>query len=270
MSQEIFFQLNSIYELIRDIHNLYIKYEKDIKINSFKSCGYGVDTISDIIQTNKDSPFLLEIKIITIKEYDKIRLNTIEDIFKYVLFLPIAVITPIGKWKFIDEPYYIYYSDNFSINLIRNLDLKLVIPSYIDKNNIIKNALFIPKKYINLSILEKYENNKNLDPIYLFYVFNESELTKLNNNYEKYFNKNIIGYEMCLYLFDNFIKSLIYLDKFDDKIEYKKQYLLKAITYFNYLKDLYIKKNIFAYSNHKYPERTIFYYSYLDYFNNMR
>ncbi len=270
MSQAIIFQLNMIYELIRDIHKLYIKYEKDIKINSFKSCGYGIDTITDIIQTNKDSPFLLEIKIVTVKEYDKTKLNTIEDIFKYVLFLPISVITPIGKWTFIDDPYYINFNTNFSINLVRNLDLKLIIPSYIDSNGIIKNALFIPKKYINRLILEKYENNKKLDSRYLFYVLNETDLTKLNNNYQDFFSKDIIGYEMCLYLFDNFIKSLIYLDKFDDKLEYKKQYILKGITYFNYLKDLYIKKNVYAYSNHKYPERTIFYYTYLNYLNYMR
>lgn len=266
MSQAIIFQLNCIYDLIKFIHSLYLKYNDDIKINSFKSCGHGINTIKDIIQTHYNSPFLLEIKILNINKYDKNKIESLKDIFKYILFLPIAIITPIGRWVFVDEPYYINNNPNFSIELIKELNLKLILPSYTDLNGNIKNSLFIPKKYINRTIMEKYEHYKKLDTRYLFYILNESDLKKLNNNYIDYFTNDIIGYEMCLYLFDKFIKTLIYSNNFDDKKNYKKEFILIGISYFENLRDYFIKKNVYAFN--KNPERAIFYYTYLNYFNN--
>jgi hypothetical protein len=266
MSQAIIFQLNYIYDLIKYIHSLYLKYNKDIQISSFKSCGYGINTIKDIIQTNYFSPFLLEIKIVNINKYDKNKIESLQDIFKYILFLPIAIITPIGRWTFVDNPHYINFNTNFSIELIKELNLKLILPSYTELNGNIKNSLFIPTKYINRTILENYEHYKKLDTRYLFYTLNELDLKKLDNNYINYFTDNIIGYEMCLYLFDKFIKKLIYSNNFDDKKNYKKEYILKGNTYFEYLKDFFIKKDIYAFN--KNPQRAIFYYTYLNYFNN--
>jgi len=266
ISQAIIFQLSCVYDLIKYIHDLYLKYNKDIQVNSFKSCGNGIDTIIDIIQTNYNSPFLLEIKIVNLIKYDKNKIKILDDIFNYILFLPIAVITPIGRWTFVDNPYYINNNPDFSIELIRDLNLRFILPSYINSNGNMKNSLFIPKRYINKTILKKYDNYKKIDTRYLFYILNESDLKKLDNNYIDYFTNNIIGYEMCLYLFDKFIKNLIYSENFDDKKNYKKKYLLNKIEYFEYLRDFFIKKNIYAFN--KNVERAIFYYTYLNYFNN--
>jgi len=266
MSQAILFQLNAVYDLIKYIHKLYVKYSKDICVASFKSCGFGIDTVNNIIQTNSKGPFLLEIKIVNIRKYNKEKINNMEDIFKYVLLLPVGVITPIGRWIFVNEPYYINNSSSFSAELVKELNLKLVLPSRYDENNLVQNSLFIPKKYIYRTIMEKFDDNKKLDSRYLFYVLAEGDIKKIDNNFSDYFNNDLIGYEMCTYLFEKFIVKLVNSNDFDDKKNYKKNYIQSKKDYFNYITDFFKRRHIHGFD--KNAERAIFFYTYINYFDH--
>ena len=67
-------------------------------------------------------PILLSIKIHYIKQYDNIQIKTIDQLCDYILFLPISIITPIGIWKFIDNPSYKIIDKEFTLELIKHFN----------------------------------------------------------------------------------------------------------------------------------------------------
>lgn len=267
MSQQILNQLNTAYKIIKYIHKLYLKYSNNIKYTSFESCGKGVDTIYDIIQTKIDYPILLEIKLHIIKKYDNIFINKIEDILEYVLFLPISIITPIGRWTFINNVEYINKDINLSIELIRNLNLRLIRPSYIDSNNKIHNALFIPIEYIDKIHLDKCINKKRYSTKYLFQIHKYDDIKQYDNDFVEYINKLIIGYKICNYLFNKYLKFIIKFVILDDKLELLKKYSDSdnKELYYNELKKYMIDNKIYGHT--KNIEDCIFYLTYHNYFN---
>lgn len=264
MPTHILQHLNISYEIIKYIHSLYLKYTNFIRINSFESCGKGVDTIFNIIQNKVDNPIMIIIKIHKIKEYDNSKINTIYDLLDFILFLPISIITPIGIWNFVDNPEYIINDINFSLDLIKYFDPILIKPGYIDNSGNLFNPVFLLTKY-NINI-DKLDNFKKIDIRHLFKIYDYSELNKFNIDFSIYFNQFIIGYKLCNHLFTKFIKNMLYLCNFDDRKNYLKLYRFyknknlfhnNIINYFN---------NYGIYYN-KPVENCIFYYTYLNYFN---
>ncbi len=260
MSRFINDQLKLSYELIKQLHKLYIKYNNIIEFKSFESCGKGIDTIYDIVQTKPESNILISTKIIFIKDYDNKPLNNITDIFNYVLLLPTCIITPLGKWTFIDNPKYIKNISTFSIELFNSFNLKLVYPACKNEYNNISDALFVSSIYdtniIDIGyILKIYDTINDADNIHYF------------NDVLKFFiNDFTYGSEISLHLFDKFITSIYVNNVFDDKKVYFLNYInsINKDEYFKKLKLIYHNKKKYGYDKNIY--RAIFYYTYLSYF----
>ena len=212
MFQKISIHLNLAYDIIKIIHKLYIKYKLYIKVDSFESCGRGIDTIYNVIQSNVDGPISLYIKLHLVKDYDNKPINTIENLLEYILFLPISVITPIGLWKFVDNPHYIVNDNGFSLELIKLFNLKFIYQSYYDTESfILYEPIFIPTKVIDKIYLVNYEKYKKLDIRYLFNVFDTDTLKdfpSINENRQIYFNNLTYGSDVCEYIFNKFINNL--------------------------------------------------------------
>ena len=271
MSQLIFTQLSMAYNIIKIIHSLYLKYNKYIDFTSFESCGKGIDTIYNIKQCNMKGPILLSIKLHYIKQYDNQLITNINQICNYVLFLPTSIITPIGIWKFIDNPSYKSIDKQFSLELIKYFNFKFIYPSYIDTYSEIHDPIFIPYKYfedINYNNFDKLlDEDIRLDIRHLFKIYTYKDLNKFNPKIELYFNKLILGSEICIHIFENFIKIILDSNAFDDKNLYYKYYIasLNKQEYFNLLKNYY--HSVGKYGFDKTIYRCIFYYTYLNYFN---
>lgn len=271
MSQLIFTQLSMAYNIIKFIQLLYLKYSKFIDFNSFESCGKGIDTIYNIKQSNIKGPILLSIKLHYIKEYDNIQIKTINQICDYVLFLPISIITPIGMWKFIDNPSYKIINKEFTLELIKQFNFKFIYPSYVDTYSVVHDPIFLPTKYfehINYNNFDKLlDEDIRLDIRHLFKIYTYNDLYKFNPKIELYFNTLILGYEICIHIFENFIKNILDSNIFDDKKLYYKYYIISINKqdYFNLLKNYY--HSVGKYGFDKTIYKCIFYYTYLNYFN---
>ncbi len=271
MSQLIFTQLSMAYNIIKFIHSLYLKYNKFIDFTSFENCGKGIDTIYNIKQCNMKGPILLSIKLHYIKEYDNVQIKTINQICNYVLFLPTSIITPIGMWKFIDNPSYKIIDKQFTLELIKYFNFKFIYPSYIDNNLELIDPIFLPCKYfedINYNNFDDFlDEDIRIDIRHLFKIYSHIDLEKFNPKIELYFNKLILGPEICIHIFENFIKNILDSNAFDDKNLYYKYYIasLNKQEYFNLLKNYY--HSVGKYGFDKTIYRCIFYYTYLNYFN---
>ena len=275
MSQLIFTQLSMAYNIIKFIHSLYQKYSKFIDFTSFESCGKGIDTIYNIKQCNMKGPILLSIKLHYIKKYDDKLITNINQICNYVLFLPTSIITPLGVWKFIDNPSYKSIDKQFTLELIKYFNFKFIYPSYIDNYSDIHDPIFLPYKYFEDKNYNNFDNNFDnhlnedirLDIRHLFKIYTYKDLNKFNPKIELYFNNLILGSEICIYIFENFIKIILDSNAFDDKILYYKYYIasINKQEYFNLLKNYY--QSVGKYGFDKTVYRCIFYYTYLNYFN---
>ncbi len=271
MSQLISTQLSMAYNIIKFIHSLYLKYINFIDFTSFESCGKGIDTIYNIKQSNIKGPILLSIKLYYIKEYDNVQIKTINQICDYVLFLPISIITPIGMWKFIDNPSYKIINKQFSLELIKYFNFKFIYPSYVDIYSKIHDPIFMPYKYFEDINYNNFDNDLNedirLDIRHLFKIYTYQDLDKFNPKIELYFNKLILGPEICIHIFENFIKTIIENNIFDDNNLYYKYYIasINKQHYFNLLKDFFHSNGKYGFDKTVY--RCIFYYTYLNYFN---
>ena len=275
MFQKISIHLNLAYDIIKIIHKLYIKYKLYIKVDSFESCGKGIDTIHNIIQSNIDGPISLYIKIHLIKDYDDKPIITIENLLEYILFLPISVITPIGVWQFVNNPHYIINNNEFSLELIKILNLKFIYQSYYDNETFIfYNPIFIPTKMIDKNHLINDDKCRKLDIRYIFNIFDSNTLKEfptMNENRNKYFNNLVYGPDICIHIFNKFINNLFISQnskqiKFDDYKLYYKYYADNNYNneIFNDMKSYFENRNIYGYNKTVY--RAIFYYNYLNYF----
>lgn len=262
--QDILQHLNISYNIIKYIHSLYLKHSNIIRVNSFESCGKGIDTIYNILQNKSTNPIMLIMKIHVIKPYDNLKINSIFDLLNYILFLPISIITPIGIWKFVDNPIYINNDIDFSLDLLNYFNPILIKPSFIDNNNMLNNAIFLPTKYnINIDNIQSF---KKIDTRHLFKIYNYNDLTKFNIDFDSYFNKFIIGNKISILLFNRFINNTLNINNFDDKKHYleiyrlcknKEQYYEEIINYFT-SNGIFYNKSV---------ENCIFYFTYLNYFN---
>ena len=271
MSQIISTQLSIAYNIIKFIHSLYLKYNKFIDFKSFESCGKGIDTIYNIKQCNIKGPILLSIKLHYIKEYDNVQINNINQICDYVLFLPTSIITPIGMWKFIDNPSYKIINKEFTLDLMKHFNFKFIYPSYIDTYSETHDPIFLPTKYfedIKYNNCDKlFDEDIRLDIRHLFKIYTYNDLHKFNPKIELYFNKLILGPEICIHIFENFIKNIIDNNLFDDNNLYYKYYIssINKDAYFNLLKNYYHFVGKYGFDKTIY--KCIFYYTYLNYFN---
>jgi hypothetical protein len=270
MSQLIFTQLSMAYNIIKFIHSLYLKYNNFIDFKSFESCGKGIDTIYNIKQCNMKGPILLSIKIHYIKQYDNIQIKTIDQLCDYILFLPTSIITPIGIWKFIDSPSYKIIDKQFTLDLIKHFNFKFIYPSYTDIYSEVHDPIFIPYKYFKDINYNNFDNlldeDIRLDIRHLFRVYNYRDLDKFNPKIELFFNKLILGPEICIHIFENFIKNMLDSNVFDDNNLYYKYYIssINKQDYYSLLKDFFHSHGKYGFDKTIY--KCIFYYTYLNYF----
>jgi len=243
------------YNVIKYIHQLYIKYKKYIKFTTFRYTGVGIDTIYNIDQIKDPNIFILQCKVIYYKEY---------------IVLPIKIITIFGIWTFIDEPFIIDIHKNiieiknFMLELNNKLNLKFLFPGFYDENGQIYNPMFLITKFNNYIYNSHYINDIKIDTnIYEYDIIKNKLLDFRNIFFNEYpYGPNIIEYE-----FNNIIKFLYQLKKIDDKLCYFYQYDLiqKNIrdNYINNIKSHYNNRKIYGFQKNIY--RMLFYYTYTDY-----
>jgi hypothetical protein len=173
-------------------------------------------------------------------------------------------------WKFIDNPSYKIINKQFTLDLIKHFNFKLIYPSYIDIYSITHDPIFIPYKYFeHINYNDKLlDEDIRLDIRHLFKVYTYNDLHKFNPKIELYFNKLLLGPEICIHIFENFIKTILENNTFDDKNLYYKYYINESNKeeYLNLLKEFFHLNGKYGFDKTIY--RCIFYYTYLNYFNS--
>lgn len=246
MYEYIYNNLINVYEIIKYIHNLYIKYNKYIRFKSFENCGKGIDIIN-VLQLKRESPPILLSK--TIIKDNKIYL------------LPCKIITICGIWTFINEPEYIFYDMNFTKELIHNLNLTYIFPASFSEEIGKLDQMFVISKFrdINFNIASILKMNINtINKVY--------KLEDIFNKIEYLFNEFPLGPNIVEYLFDNFISQCILFKFIDDKTGYFKMYNKYKNQYIEKLKIDFEKKNVFYKKSRILSQ--LFYYNYYDFFVN--
>ena len=258
MRENICNNLTTCYNIIKNIHKLYIKYNKYIKYNSFASTGIGIDTIYNTYQIKDPKIYICICKVLY------------NDIY---IILPKKIITIFGIWTFIDDPYIINIDDNMIyINQYMNelqtiFKFKFLFPAFYDEYFIIHNQMFIITQYNNYKykLPEKFNNIK----IDMFIHSNE----KIKERFEKFsayfFNNHPFGSDIIDYEFNKFIELLVQLNIIDDKKEYFKYYQnnknnkILIQKFIGSQKNNNYNKKIYTYYKNIY--HTLFYYNYVDY-----
>jgi hypothetical protein len=250
------------YDIIKYIHQLYIKYKKYINFTSFKSTGIGFDTIYNVFQIKNPDIFILNCKVLYSGSVTGC----------YILF-PIKIITIFGMWTFIDDPsiidmnHNITYIKQFMTELQNKLNLKFLFPGFYDLYDIIYHQMFIITQYDNYkcNISDKLNNLKIDINIYKYEIIKD----KFLKFQEIFFNQYPYGPDIIEYEFNNFIKLLLKLKIIDDKQKYFYEYLsvknnkILLDKYLYEIKNYFIKRKIFGFQ--KNVHTMLFYYTYFDY-----
>ena len=244
MREYIYHNLINIYEIIKYIHNLYIKYNNYIKFKSFENCGKGIDIIN-VLQLKRESPPILLSK--TIIKDNKIHL------------LPCKIITICGIWTFINEPEYIYYDTNFTKELINTLNLIYLFPSSFSQEFGKLEQMFVIGKFNDMNFNIASILKMNINTINKVYKFEE-----IFNKIEYLFNNFPLGPNIIEFLFDNFISRCITFNFIDDNTGYFKMYNKYKNQYIEKLRLDFEKRNIF-YKKSRFLSQ-LFYYNYYDFF----
>lgn len=235
--------LINIYEIIKYIHKMYIKYNKNIRFKSFENCGKGIYLIN-VLQLNNDSPPILLTKTI------------IKD--NKVYLLPNKIITMCGIWSFINDPEYINYDINFTKELMNELNLIYLFPASFSQELGKLEQMFVISKINNINFNISNIVRMNINTINKVYKFED-----IFNKIEYLFNDFPIGPNIVEYLFDNFIKKCVLYNMIDDNTEYFKSYNKYKNQFVNKLKIDFQNRKIFY--NKSRILSQLFYYNYHDY-----
>ena len=250
--------LLTCYDIIKTIHNLYIKYGKYIKYTSFASTGNGIDTTYNIYQIKDPKLIICICKTLYFNDY---------------IILPLKIITIFGIWTFIDDPSIIDihknigYIKHYMYELQQIFNFKYIFHGFYDEYYMIFHQMFIITQFNKYKfILPDKINNLKID-------LNIHNYDKIKDNFDKFsshfFNQYPYGPDIINYEFTNFIKLIVNLNKIDDKHKYFKYYISNKNnkeyieTFINSLKKTHYDKKIYKYYKDVY--RLIFYYSYYDY-----
>jgi hypothetical protein len=243
MYEYVYTNLFNIYEIIKFIHKLYIKYKDRIKFKSFENCGKGFDIIN-ILQLKIESPPILLTK--TIIKDNKIYL------------LPQKIITMCGLWSFINESEYLYYDINFTKELIDKLSLIYLFPSSFSEELGKLETMFVISKFNNINFNIGNIIKMNINTINKVYKFED-----IFNKIEYLFNEIPFGPNIIEYLFDNFIKKYNTFNIIDDNTGYFKSYNKYKNKFIDQLKLDFEKRGIFYKKSRILSQ--LFYYNYYDY-----
>jgi hypothetical protein len=246
------------YDIIKYIHQLYIKYKKYIKFTSFKSTGIGFDTIYNIFQIKNPELFILNCKVLYSGQY---------------ILLPVKIITIFGIWTFIDDPSIIdiynniSYIKQFVFELQNKFNLKYLFPGFYDNYDNIYYQMFIITQYNNYKCnISDRLNNLKIDINIYKYDLIKDKFLKFQ---EIFFNQIPYGPDIIEYEFNNLIKLLVELKKIDDKKNYFNKHLslnknkILLDKYLNDMKTYYNKRKVFGFQKKLYI--MLFYYTYYDY-----
>lgn len=249
------------YDIIKYIHQLYIKYRKYIKFTSFKSTGIGFDTIYNIFQIKNPDLFILNCKVLYLGQNQN----------NYII-LPIKIITIFGIWTFIDDPsiidiHKISELNQFVFELQNKFNLKYLFPGFYDNYDNIYYHMFIITQYNNYkcNISDRLSNLKIDINIYKYDLVKD----KFLRFQEIFFNQYPYGPDIIEYEFNNFIKLLSDLKLIDDKKNYFNKYIsvkknkIQLDKYLDSIKTHYINQKIFGFQKKIYI--MLFYYTYYDY-----
>ena len=244
MREYIYINLINIYEIIKYIHKLYIKYNKYIRFKSFENCGKGIDIIN-VLQLKRESPPILLSK--TIIKDNKIYL------------LPCKIITICGIWTFINEPEYIYYDTNFTKELINTLNLIYLFPSSFSQEFGKLEQMYVINKFNDINFNIASILKMNINTINKVYKFED-----IFNKIEYLFNEFPLGPNIVEFLFDNFISRCITFNFIDDNSGYFKMYNKYKNQYIEKLRIDFEKRKIFYKKSRLISQ--LFYYNYYDFF----
>ena len=244
MYEYIYLNLINIYEIIKYIHKLYIKYKNCIRFKSFENCGKGFD-ILNLIQLKIESPPILLTKTI------------IKDNKLYLL--PYKIITICGIWTFINEPEYIFYDMNFTRELVESLNLIYIFPSSFSQEFGKLEQMFVISNIKDIKFNVGSILKMNINTINKVYKFED-----IFNKIEYLFNEFPLGPNIIEYLFDNFVSKCIMFNLIDDFTDYFKMYNKYKSQFTNKLKLDFEKRKIFYKKSRILSQ--LFYWNYHDYF----
>ena len=226
MYDYIYTNLSIAYDIIRYIHQLYLKYNQIVRFKSFNPFGRGIDTTYRIIQTTQLVPPILMAKV--------------KIIDNHIYLLPYRIITAIGIWTFISEPQYIKNDYNFSIELCKTLNLKYILPYTQSDEYGLMEPMFIIREY-NINLYHDIFKIKymNLDTIINIYTFDD-----VFKNISDLFSDFTYGPDVIDYIFEKFIERLMLFDVIDDKKNYFMEYKQSKNKneYMNKIKEIYSNK----------------------------
>ena len=251
MYDYIYTNLIKTYEIILYIQQLYLKYNQSIKFKSFEPFGKGIDTTYKIIQIKEFVPPIL--------------LTKIKIINKHIYLLPNRIITSIGIWTFISEPYYIKDDHKFTEELCTTLDLKYILPYTQSEEYGLLEPMFIIQNdkltnyqsYINSQIYQNVYNIKYMTLTTISNIYNFEDVYK---NISNLFIEFTYGPDVVDYIFDKFVDRIILFKIINDKKYYFKRYkeTKNKNEFMNKIKEIYNNKR--KYYN-KRDLSTLFYYT---------